>query len=142
MSVSYVVSPEAPAPRTFLAVRSDAGLYDDEQGCHLSFQYDVDLSRDADWAASFPDLADVEVTELDMIDLGDEAYWLRVTGISEDEPAMLMTIDQIVVRVGRARAFIRADAQFPPETPSDVGQNQVLAWAQFVAMRMESALAA
>jgi hypothetical protein len=118
-------------------VRNDATLYADDRGCRLSYQYDVDRFREADWATGSPGMTDVQVEELDASDLGDQGYWLRVSGLSVDEPRTLMIVDRLVLRTGRIRTFIQVDSQFLPQTPRDVAQNQVLAWAQIVDGRME-----
>lgn len=140
LRVNYVVGPEAPTPQEILAVRSDATLYADVSGCQLSYQYDVNRFREADWATDSPGMTDVQVEELDASELAEEGYWIRVTGLSVDEPRTLMIVDRLVLRRGHLRTFIQVDSQFLPQTPRDVAQNQVLAWAQVVDGRMEDAV--
>lgn len=139
LRLDYIVGPEAPTPQEILAVRSDATLYADDRGCQLSYQYDVDRFREADWAMNSPGMTAVLVEELDASELGEQGYWLRLSGLSVDEPQTLMIVDRVVLRTGRIRTFIQVDSQFLPQTPRDVAQNQVLAWAQLIGGRMEDA---
>lgn len=139
LRADYIIGPEAPTPREILAVRSGGILYASTRGAQLAFQYDVDRSREADWVAASPDLTDVQVEEMDASDLGDEGYWLRVSGLSVDEPRTLMIVDRLVLRTGRIRTFIQVDSQFLPQTPRDVAENLVRAWAQLVDGRMDGA---
>ncbi|MEX2391890.1 MAG: hypothetical protein WD904_09905 [Dehalococcoidia bacterium] len=139
LSASYVLSPGSGAA-TFLGVQSDANVYDDDQGCHRSYEHDVSAAREADWTTAFSQITDVEVTELDASNIGDEAYWLRVTGTTIDAPKSLMAIDQVVIRVGRVRAFLRADSRYPVDAVRDASQGQVETWAQLVENRIRQGL--
>lgn len=139
LRVDYIIGPEAPTPREILAVRSDATLYASDRGGQLSYQYDVDRSRDADWAAASPGMTDIQVEELDASELGDQGYWLRVSGLSVDEPQTLMIVDRLVLRTGRLRTFIQVESRFLPQTPRNVAENLVRTWADIVAGRMEDA---
>jgi hypothetical protein len=141
LSVAFVLSPDAEGPQTFLAVQSDASLYGDAQGCHLSYEDDVDRAKQADWATSFPELTEVRVAELDVSEIGgDEAYWLRVVGKTQSEQPELKAIDLLVLRVDRVRAFMRVEAEYLAEAPADSGRGQTLIWAQIVEARMRQEL--
>jgi hypothetical protein len=140
LSVAFVVNPQAAGPRTFLGVQSDASLYEDDRGCRLSHQDAVDRAHEADWAAAFQQITETEVSEIDAAGIGDEAYWFRVSGVTVAEPQTLLTIDQVLFRVGRARGFLRVEAEFPADAPRNSGQGQVQLWAEFIAMRMRESL--
>ena len=141
LSVAFVLSPDAQGPQTFLAVQSDASLYNDAQGCQLSYQDDVDRAKEADWATSFPELTDVRVTEFDAAEIGgDESYWLRVVGKTQSEQPELKAIDLLVLRVDRVRAFMRVEAEYLVDAPADAGKGQTLIWAQIVEARIRQEL--
>jgi hypothetical protein len=140
MNVSYTADPQSPGPHTFLGILSEATLYGDQQGVARAYDFDVERAREADWAASFPDLTNVEVVEKEAPGFGDEAYWLRITGLTVAEPQTLTAIDQVIFRVGRARAYLRSDAQFLAAAPRDSGEGQILTWAQIIESRMRAAL--
>ncbi|HUF54317.1 MAG TPA: hypothetical protein VMR52_11165 [Dehalococcoidia bacterium] len=137
LSVAFLPDSQATGQRTFLGVQSDASLYEDAQGCSLSYSHDVDLAEEADWAGSFPELTEVEVTEITPDNVGEEVYWVRVSGVTSDGQN-LQIVDQVVFRVGNVRAFLRADAQYLANAPRNSGEGQVLFWAQVMADRAEA----
>jgi hypothetical protein len=141
-SAKFILSPDADESNPFLAFQSDASLYEDGQGAGFSYRDDVTEAQAADWLSSFPQLENVEATELDASAIGDDAYWIRVTGFTRDEPKTLFVIDQIVFRTDRVRGFLRSDSQFNADAPRDSGQGQVLGWAQLAGDRVREALAA
>jgi hypothetical protein len=97
----------------------------------------VDRAEEADWAASFPELTDVEVAEVTPDGVGEEVFWVRISGVTPDAQN-LQVVDQIVFRVGNVRAFLRADAQYLASAPRNSGEGQVLFWAQTMSGRVEA----
>lgn len=141
LGVDFVLDAQATGPQTFLGVHSDASLYQDAQGCSRSYDYDVDQAKETDWEQSaLPGATDIAVTEMDASQIGEEAYWLRISGVSSDGENLLV-IDQVIIREGRVRAFLRADSLFLPDAPRNSGEGQVLFWAQTMSSRIEAALA-
>lgn len=137
LTVTFLVDPQATGQQTFLGMRSDATLFEDDRGARLSYQFDVDRAREAEPAEV--GLADVEIVEIEAPNVGEEAYWLRITGVSTDEAPDLMVVDQILFRQGQVVGFLRADSRFLSTAPRNSGEGQVLNWAQTVSSRVEDA---
>ena len=105
-----------------------------------SLQEGVAGVRESDLAASYPDLQDVAVEELDR-QIGDESTWFRITGISD--AGDLVIDDQVAFRVGSARSFLRAVSTFDADANAgrDAYLEEVAALAEVAASRIERALA-
>jgi hypothetical protein len=139
ISVSFLVDPQATEAQTFLGIQSDATLFMEDRGARLSYQFDVDRAREAEPADV--GLAEVELKEVDAPNVGEEAYWLRITGLTTDDVPSLSVVDQILFRQGNVVGLLRVDSLFLADAPRNSGEGQVLLWAQTLSRRVEDALA-
>lgn len=119
-------------------IQATVSLYATADGASESFREGVEGVRQSDLAASYPDLQDVAVEELDR-QIGDESAWFRITGISD--AGDLMIDDQLAFRVGPARSFLRAVSAFDADAGRDAYVEEVAALAEVAAARIEQALA-
>lgn len=138
--VTFLPGPDAQL-NLVLGVESEVNLYDAAQGSGFSFTDDVTAARSTDVAAGYPQLNEVQVSELDPGSIGAERYWLRVSGFPKDDPTSLFVSDQLVFRVQRVKAFLRMDGQFQGDSDRAVYQEQVKRWAQLMSERIQQALA-
>jgi hypothetical protein len=133
-------------------VQSSASVYLTALGASRSFQDTAAQARANNWQAGYPDFQDLTVTEVNR-PLGDESLWLRIAGKEQCQvesttaatngsvPAatcsgqQLVILDNVIFRVGRARAFLQVATIFPLGTPPDVFEDQIQTWAQTVAQR-------
>ena len=106
--VNFVPGSESPPERRIFAVTSTASLYRTPQGASGSFADDAQAAREADWPAAYPDLADIEVREVERPELADEVYWIRITGLQDGEDSRMFIEDFVVLRRSRVRCFVRA----------------------------------
>lgn len=138
--VTFLPGPDASA-NLVLGVESEVNLYDAAQGSGFSWTDDVTAARSANIPAGYPQLKELQVSEVDPGSVGAERYWLRVSGFPQDNPTSLLVSDQLVFRVQRVKAFLRMDGQFEGETDRTVYQDQVKRWAQLMSERIQQTLA-
>ncbi len=139
-TVTFLPGPDA-SPDLVLGVESEVNLYDTAQGSGFSFMDDVTTARSANVPAAYPQLKELEVSEVDPGSIGAERYWLRISGFPEDNPTSLLVSDQLVFRLQRVKAFIRMDGQFQGETDRTIYQDRVKRWAQLMSERIQQGLA-
>ena len=102
------VQAEAAAAADIVALSSAASLYETPDGASASFADAARKARDTDWPASYPDLVDPTVTQLERPGLADEVIWVRISGVQSAEDGRLFTEDFVVMRRDRVRGFLRA----------------------------------
>ena len=120
-------------------------------GASQSFQDTAAQARANNWAANYPDFQDIHVTEVQHT-FGDESLWLRIDGkeqcSSSDAPSsppiapstlcsgqQLLIIDNVIMRIGRVRAFLQVSTLFPSTAATNSFEDQVQQWAETVAQR-------
>jgi len=140
--VTFLRGAETPPDFPVRGLQIVASLYDTAQGASFSLADDVSVAQSADWPQSYPQLTDVEVEEVGASGIGDQRYWIRVTGFDSLNPTALRVDDQVTFRVGRVRAFLRVDAEFPGATDRTVYSDQVEGWARLLSERIAGVLAA
>lgn len=106
--VSFVPGTESPPERGIVAVSSGASLYLAADGASSSFANDAQKARDADWLASYPNLTDPTVTEVERPELADESIWIRISGLQDEGQDTLFIEDFVVFRRSRVRGYLRA----------------------------------
>lgn len=137
--LQFAPGPDAPVGLEIQGVQNTVSLYRMAQGASDSFADGVMTGRDADWQAIYPDVREVEVEEIELSGLGDESVWFHVTGV--DPSDRLFVDDQLVLRAGSVRSFLRVVAVFDSEAGRDAHMDQVEVWARLVVGRVEAALA-
>lgn len=137
--LQFVPGPDAPIGLEVQGVQNTVSLYRTAQGASDSFADGVMTGRNTDWPAIYPDVREVEAEEIEPPGLGDERVWFHITGL--DPSDRMFVDDQLVLRVGPVRSFLRVVAVFDSEAGRDAHLNQVEAWARLVAGRVAAALA-
>ena len=137
--LQFVPGPDASIDLEVQGIQNTVSLYRTAQGASDSFAEGVTTGRDTDWPAAYPDVREVEVEEIEPPGLGDESVWFHITGV--DPGGRWFVDDQLVLRAGSVRSFLRVVAVFDSEAGRDAHLDQVEAWARLVAGRVEAALA-
>jgi hypothetical protein len=138
-------------------VQTSASVYGDTTGASQSFQDTAAQARANNWAANYPDFQDIHVTEVQHT-FGDESLWLRIDGkgqcSSTETPAppaspstlcsgqQLLIIDNVIMRVGRVRAFLQVSTLFPGSAATNSFEDQVQQWSETVAKHANAAFPA
>jgi hypothetical protein len=126
-------------------IQTSASVYTNTNGASQSFQDTAAQARANDWQANYPDMLDLQVTEVQH-PIGDASIWLRLAGkdcLPSPVPAAtakpctgpqhVVIVDNVVFRVGRVRAYLQVSTLFPAETATaDVYENEISQWAQSV----------
>lgn len=139
--VVFLRSPEAPPDLPVRGLQIAVSLYDNDQGPSASLAADIAAARSADLPPSYLDLRDVEAEEMNAGGIGEQRYWIRVSGFDSLSPPALRVDDQVAFRVGPVRAFLRVDAEFPGATDRMVYSNRVEQWARLLSERIAQVLA-
>lgn len=139
--VSFALAPDPPPDLVIRGLQSTASLYDAEQGASASFAAGVSSARDSDWEARYSGLSELEVTEIERPDIADELLWVRASGFEGEEAGALLVDDQVALRVGRVRAFLRVVMLFEGEVDRSIYMDQVAGWAHLMSGRISEALA-
>lgn len=110
-SVSFTRGDVSATDAPFFGVESAASLYETEGGASDSFAEAVEEARGTDWEA----ILGFGETELEEIDrpITDEMLWIRVTGVvelGEEQTPVLVIDDQVLMRQGPARSFLRVSS--------------------------------
>lgn len=137
--IEFVPSPDAPSDAVIKGMQNAVSLYASAEGASDSFADGMADARASDWAASYPDLAELEVEEVDRASLGDEAVWFRISGISGT--GKLLVDDQVAIRVGPARSFLRVVMVFDGGMTRETYLDEVEAWAKLLVARIEAIIA-
>jgi len=132
-------------------IQSSASVYSSIEGASSTYQATRQVALDNDWAANYPDLENVTVTQIDR-PVGDESLWLRVTGLEECEyfatetpgpdetplecPDRLVILDNVVFRSERMRGYVLVNTVFTQDHDIEtVYVDEVLAWTNLMAQR-------
>jgi hypothetical protein len=129
-------------------IQNSASVYNDNSGAASAFSVRSEAARTNDWPANYTDLTDVKVTQVDTA-VGDETYWLRVTGLDKCEiptpgpgsppatcpPPRQAVIDHVLLRSGRTFIYLMTASDAPVGAPQDIFTEEVKAWATAVAAR-------
>lgn len=130
-------------------IQNSASVYVDNAGAASAFSVRSEAARTNDWPANYTDLTDVKVAQVDRV-IGDETYWLRVTGLDECNPeeatpgtspaptcppARLAVIDHVLLRSGRTFIYLMTASDAPADSAPDIFAAQVEDWAAAVAGR-------
>lgn len=131
-------------------VISSASVYIDSVGASESYQETASEARTNDWKANYPDFVDPEVTEMPTT-FGDESVWIRTSGedctngtptgaqqACNGEAPALVVVDNIVMRIGRTRAYLQVATLFPTPSERDVYVAEVSAWAQLLVQHAQA----
>ena len=132
-----VAATEAP----YFGVESTASLYEAEAGASDSFAEAVEEARATDWEAILG-FGEMQTEELDL-SIADEALWLRITGVvesGEGQTAVIVIDDQILIRQGRARGFLRVSSALEGSSDRSALIDEVKALAEEQAGRMDDVL--
>lgn len=135
--IQFAPGPGASSDLEVQGIQNTVSLYNAALGASDSFAEGVRKARDADWPAIYPDLLELDVSEIDRPDLGDESVWFRISGLDSSE--RLVVDDQVVFRVGAVRGFLRVVTLFDAGTDRNVYLEQVESWAQIVTERIPAA---
>jgi len=131
--------PETEAP--FVGVDSAVSLYATPDGASAAYAEAVQEARATDWgtALGFGDTKTEEVQR----SFGDETLWIRVTGLvtlGESQTPVLVIDDQILVRQGRARGFLRLFSAVEGSSDRSALMDRTAALAEQQVRRMKDAL--
>lgn len=136
--VEFQPTEASPPDLPVQGMQNTASLYETAGGAADSMAEGVVKARQTDWDALYPGLSEFNVDERSF-DLGDETLWFRISGI-EQPGGRLILDDQVVVRVGRVRSFLRVVSVHPPGSDREIYADQVGAWAQVLVQRIQDAL--
>ena len=138
--VNFVPGPESPPAQGMLAASSSASLYLTPEGATESFAHDAQKARDADWLATYPDLTDVEVREVERPGLADEVIWIRITGLQDGEDGLMKIEDFLVLRRDRVRGFLRVQSLVEASAGRDALLQDIADLAALQIQRIDAAL--
>ncbi len=107
-----------------VGLQISASLYSRVDGAKESFAEALQFARETDWLASHPGFGDLQVRELELPDGPvDEALWLRITGVSDDEDGEDVTLfidDFVFWRRGNARSLLRMASETDNNNPDSL----------------------
>lgn len=138
--VNLLPGPDSPPERGIMAVSSAASLYLTTEGASASFADDAQKARDADWLATYPDLTDPAVTEVERPELADEVIWIRITGLQDEGRGPMFIEDFVVLRRSRLRGYLRAVSLVEASTDRDAVLQDVADLAALQVERIDAAL--
>lgn len=113
-------------------VESAAALFESADGASESFAEDVEEARDTDWGEVLGFGDDTETREIDR-SFSDETFWLRVSAVvllGEEQTPVLVIDDQIVLREGDARGYLRVSSAFEGSDDREMLMDEVAALAE------------
>ena len=140
-SVDFARGDVSAEDAPFFGVESSASLYESADGASDSFDLAVKEARETDWEAQLG-FGETQTQEVDR-SLADATFWLRVTGLAEigEPPTSVLVIDDhILIRQGRARAFLRVSSAVEGSSDRDALIEEVAKLAELEARRMEDSL--
>ncbi len=131
--------PETEAP--FFGVDSAVSLYETEEGASSSYGEAVEEARATDWETALG-FGDTETEEVQR-PIADETFWIRVTGVvalGEDQTPVLVIDDQILIRQGRGRGFLRVSSALEGSADRSALTEEIAALAEAQVRLMKAAL--
>jgi hypothetical protein len=140
--VQFEPGVDAPVDLPLQGLQNTASLYTTSQGASDSFAEGIRDARETDWPALYPGIADLNVQEVEDVEgvrLADEAVWFRISGFNEN--GTLLVDDQVAIRVGSVRGFLRAVTVFEAGTERDAYLDQIDRWVRRLVERIEAGLA-
>jgi len=138
--VTYQPRTDAPSSTTVRAVSDTTSLYREAEGASASFEEAVETARTTDWLASHSDLVDVEVQEIELAGIGDEAMWTRVSGFQSEDRSGLVLDDFVLLRRDTVRAFLRVVHLVDGSAGNDASIEDVRGWATQQVQLIDAAL--
>ncbi len=158
VDVQYVSTDELdPGSPLRGGIQTSASVYTASGGASATLNDTIAVARANDWPSNYPNLDDVQVAEIDR-QIGDESFWLRVSGFGECEltvtptpdeigevPSVtcqgpLVVLDNVIFRSGRVRGFLLVSTIFSHNSDVDVVYiDEVQQWAQVVVERAREA---
>lgn len=134
-------------------VQTSASAYAEATGASESFQETAEEARNNDWQANYPNIEDLQVTEIER-PIGDESLWLRISGTEcqsrlptagspgEPEPTCpspaVIVLDNVIFRTGRVRAYLQVVSLFEPAMSTEELLDTVEGWANAVWQRADA----
>jgi hypothetical protein len=126
-------------------IQSSASVYTNVLGATQSYDDTANQARANNWQANYPALRDLRVTTVQET-VGDESLWLRISGVEcqsgttaspppSCSDASLVALDNVILRVGRVRAYLQVSSVYAIGGQPEQLQSQILQWAQAVADR-------
>jgi hypothetical protein len=125
-------------------IQSSASVYMNSLGATETYQKTVSDARANNWEANYPDILDMKVTEVPRL-FGDESLWLRlagkdcVTNALPGDPAptcdgeqQTVIIDNVILRIGRVRAYLQVSTIFPADAAPDAFEEEISQFAMTV----------
>jgi hypothetical protein len=140
-SVDFARGDVSAEDAPFFGVASSASLYESADGASDSFDQAVKEARETDWEAQLG-FGETQTQEIDR-SLADATMWLRVTGVAEigDPPTSVLVMDDyILIRQGRARAFLRVSSAIEGSSDRNALIEEVAKLAELDARRMKDSL--
>jgi hypothetical protein len=157
VDVQFIPTDRLDETNPLRGVQSSASVYTTGDGSTQTYRETADQARAVDWAKGYPELGDVQATEIHE-DIADESLWIRVTGqlsctfivtptpdaqgvvpSQTCEDTKLFVVDEIIFRSGRTRAYLKFTTLFPPDTPRDAYISPIKSWADLVTQRAVAA---
>jgi len=133
--VTYESSAPAVAGQTILfSVYSTASIYESNEGASASLADAVEVARTTDWPVRFAGAENVEMKEVPISGLADEARWLRITE-KGNTGEQVFAFDIVMLRQGSGRGSLQIGSFGTEESKQVVEQ-----LARVQADRMRSAL--
>ncbi len=139
-TVTFQPGPDILPVTAIRGISATVSLYETAEGAADSFTQAAADATERDWKADNPGLTEFQVQPIELEAGADELLWLRLSGVSA-EPQGIVVDDVILMRVGRARGFLRVLATAPDE-----GRNLLLDevedWLRTQIERVKETLAA
>jgi hypothetical protein len=133
--VTYETSAPAVAGQTmFFSVYSTASIYQSNEGASASFADAVEVAKTTDWPVHFAGAENVEMTEVPISGLADEASWLRISE-KGNTGEQVFAFDIVMLRQGPNRGMLQVGSFGTEESKQIVEQ-----LARVQADRMRSAV--
>lgn len=136
-NVSFIRGDVSASEAPYFGVESAASLYEAEGGASGSFGEAVEEARATDWEAQLG-FGETELEEIDR-SIADETLWIRVTGVvelGEEQTLVLVIDDQILMRQGSARGFLRVSSAMEGSSDRSAFIEEIEALARRQASRM------
>ena len=138
--VDFQPGPDTLPTTPIRGVSVSVSLYETAAGATDSYASAEKQATETDWAAQNPNLTQFQQRRIGLEGVADQILWLRLSGISAS-PAGVITDDIILIRVDRARAFIRVLTTAPGEDRGTL-LDAIKGWVRTEVRRVNDTLAA
>jgi hypothetical protein len=133
--VTYESAESAVGGQTLLfSIYSTASTYQSNEGASASFADAVEAAKTTDWRLRFAGAENVEMKEVPITGLADEAKWLRISENAKPDE-QVFAFDIVMLRQGAGRSMLQVGSFGTEESKQIVEQ-----LARVQADRMRSAL--